>query len=100
MQNPIKKPKFNIKIVKKSFEMPIQPNNYKQINSIYDTGKMELVDYSGNNKECDIYGFPIKKYFNDISGISDYKLRLSKDLIKEVKFANKDLYIPITSKFE
>ena len=99
-QKQNKKPKFNIKIIKKSFKMPQQPENYKQIYQVYDTGKRELVDYSGNKQECDIFGFPIKKYYNNISGISDYKLRLSKDLIKEVKFNNKSLYIPITSKFE
>ena len=99
-QNKNKKPKFNIKIIKKSFKMPPQPENYKQIYQVYDTGKRELVDYSGNKQECDIFGFPIKKYYNNISGISDFKLRLSKDLIKELKYNNKSLYMPITSKFE
>ena len=66
-QNKNKKPKFNIKIIKKSFKMPPQPENYKQIYQVYDTGKRELVDYSGNKQECDIFGFPIKKYYNNIS---------------------------------
>ena len=96
----IKKPKFNIKKVKKSFQMPQQPENYKQIYQVYDTGKRELIDYSGIKQECDIFGFPVKKYHNNISGISNYDLRLSKELIKEIKYTNKNLYIPITAKFE
>lgn len=95
-----KKLKINIKMMKRSFKMPPQPENYKQIYRIFDTGKRELIDYSGKNQECDIFGFPVKKYFNNISGISDYNVRLSKDLIQEIKFNNKSLYIPITSKFE
>lgn len=96
----IKKPKFNLNIIKKSFDMPHQPENYKQIDKENDTGKRMLVDYTGNKQECDIFGFPSKKYYKNISGVSNYNLRLSKDLIKEMKFNNKSFYIPITSKFE
>ena len=95
-----KKLKINIKMMQRSFRMPPQPENYKQICRIFDTGKRELIDYSGKNQECDIFGFPVKKYYNNISGISDYNVRLSKDLIQEIKFYNKSLYIPITAKFE
>ena len=95
-----KTPKINVKIIKKSFPLPQQPENYKQINNIYDTGKRELIDYSGVNQECDIFGFPSKKYHNGISGYSDYNFRLGKKLIEEIKFDNKALYMPIISKFE
>ena len=95
-----KTPKINVKIIKKSFPLPQQPENYKEINNIYDTGKRELIDYSGVNQECDIFGFPPKKYHNGISGYSDYNFRLGKKLIEEIKFDNKALYIPIISKFE
>ena len=95
-----KKIAINPKMMKRSFIMPPQPDNYKQINRIYDTGKKKLIDYNGKNQECDIFDFPVKKYFNNISGISDYNIRLNKNLIKEKKFNNNNLYIPITSKFE
>ena len=76
-QKQIKKPKFKIKIIKKSFQMPPQPENYKQIYQVYDTGKRELVDYRGKEQECNIFGFPTKKFYKNISGISDYNFRLS-----------------------
>ena len=88
------------KIVKKTFPLPPQPENYKQINEVYDKGKLELVDYKGNITECDIYGSPKKKFFNDITGITSFQERLNKGLINECKLNNKSLYIPKTIKFE
>jgi hypothetical protein len=88
-------------IIKKSFPLPPQPENYKQINYIDDIGKLELVDYKGNITECDIYGSPKKKFLNDITGITTFKERLDKGLIKEFKYNNnKSLYIPKTLNFE
>ena len=77
-----------------------QSENYKQINEDIDSGKREVVDYLGTKIACDIFGLPLKKYFNNISGASDYNLRLRKKLIKEIKYDTKNLYIPITAKFE
>ena len=88
------------KIIKKSFPLPPQPENYKQINEDYDIGKLELVDYKGNITECDIYGSPKKRFMNDITGITTFKERLDKGLIKEFKLNNKSLYIPKTINFE
>ena len=95
-----KKPTKVQKIVKKTFPLPPQPENYKQINEVYDKGKLELVDYIGNITECDIYGSPKKKFFNDITGITSFQERLNKGLINECKFNNKSLYIPKTINFE
>ena len=87
--------------IKKTFPLPPQPENYKQINHIYDIGKLELVDYKGNITECDIYGSPKKKFLNDITGITTYKERLDKGFISEFKYNNnKSLYIPKTLNFE
>ena len=77
-----------------------QPENYKQIAVDNDSGKRELEDYHGLKIPCDIYGLPLKKYFNDISGVADYNLRLRKNLIKQIKYDTKNLYTPITAKFE
>ena len=88
------------KIIKKSFPLPPQPENYKQINEDYDIGKLELVDYKGNITECDIYGSPKKRFMNDITGITTFKERFDKGLIKEFKLNNKSLYIPKTINFE
>ena len=88
------------RIVKKSFPLPPQPENYKQINEIYDIGKLELVDYKGNITECDIYGEPKKKFFQNITGITSFRDRICKGLINECKLKNKSLYIPKTNNFE
>lgn len=77
-----------------------QRENYKQINEDNDSGKRVLVDYNGAEISCDIFGLPSKKYVNDISGAADYNLRLRKNLIKRIKYDIKNLYTPITSKFE
>ena len=69
-----------------------QSENYKQINEDIDSGKREVVDYLGTKIACDIFGLPLKKYFNNISGASDYNLRLRKKLIKEIKYDTKNLY--------
>ena len=101
-----KKPKKENKaktrpIIKKSFPLPPQPENFKQINHLYDTGKLELVDYKGNITECNIYGVPNKKFLRDITGIISYKERLNKGFIKEIKYnSNKSLYIPKNLHFE
>ena len=77
-----------------------QRENYKQINEDNDSGKRELVDYHGIKIQCDIFGLPSKKYVNDISGVAAYNLRLRKNLIKKIKYDTKNLYTPITAKFE
>ena len=77
-----------------------QRENYKQINEDNDSGKRVLVDYNGAEISCDIFGLPSKKYVNDISGAADYNLRLRKNLIKRIKYDIKNLYTPITAKFE
>ena len=88
------------KFIKKTFPLPPQPENYKQINEMYDIGKLELVDYKGTITECNIYGSPKKRFFTDITGINNFKERLQKGLIKELKYKNKSLYIPKTLNFE
>ena len=88
------------KITKKTFPLPPQPENYKQINELYDIGKFELVDYKGNITECDIYGSPKKKFMNNITGITNFTGRLNKGLINEFKYNNKSLYIPKNINFE
>ena len=93
------KPKV-VKFIKKTFPLPPQPENYKQINNLYDIGKLELVDYKGTITECNIYGSPKKKFFTDITGINNFKERLQKGLIKELKYKNKSLYMPKTLNFE
>jgi len=95
-----KKSKKKDIIIKKTFPLPPQPENYKQINELYDIGKLELVDYKGNITECDIYGSPKKKFLKDITGITSFKERLDKKLIKEFQFNNKSLYIPKVINFE
>lgn len=95
-KNIVKTPK----ITKKTFPLPPQPENYKQINELYDIGKLELVDYKGNITECDIYGSPKKKFMNNITGITNFTDRLNKGLINEFKYNNKSLYIPKTINFE
>ena len=90
----------NKKFVKKTFILPPQPENYLQINNLIDTGKRELIDYKGNKTRVDIFGIPEKKYYNDITGISNFNIRLNKGLIKQFNYTIKDLYIPIISKFE
>ena len=77
-----------------------QPKNYKQIHEDNDSGKRELLDYQGTKIPCDIFGLPLKKYVNDISGAADYNLRLRKNLIKKIEYDIKNLYTPITAKFE
>jgi hypothetical protein len=67
---------------------------------MYDIGKLELVDYKGTITECNIYGSPKKRFFTDITGINNFKERLQKGLIKELKYKNKSLYIPKTLNFE
>jgi hypothetical protein len=67
---------------------------------MYDIGKLELVDYKGTITECNIYGSPKKKFFTDITGINNFKERLQKGLIKELKYKNKSLYMPKTQNFE
>ena len=86
--------------IKKTFPLPPQPENYKQINEVYDFGKLELVDYKGNITECDIYGSPKTKFYKDITGIISFKERLDKKLIKEFKYNNNSLYIPKITNFE
>jgi len=93
------KPKV-VKFIKKTFPLPPQPENYKQINNLYDIGKLELVDYKGTITECNIYGSPKKRFFTDITGINNFKERLQKGLIKELKYKNKSLYMPKTLNFE
>ena len=88
------------KFIKKTFPLPPQPENYKQINEMYDIGKLELVDYKGTITECNIYGSPKKRFFTDTTGINNFKERLQKGLIKELKYKNKSLYIPKTLNFE
>lgn len=88
------------KYIKKTFPLPPQPENYKQINELHDKGKLELVDYKGTITECNIYGSPKKKFFTDITGINNFKERLQKGLIKELKYKNKSLYMPKTQNFE
>ena len=88
------------KLLKKTFPLPPQPENYKQINELYDIGKLELVDYKGNITECDIYGSPKNKFINDITGITTFKERLDKGLINEFKYNNNSFYIPKTLNFE
>ena len=100
IQNLSKTPKFNMNIIKNSSDSPKLQYNFKQIYEIYDTGKREIIEHKGKIQECDIFGFPSKKYYNGISGYSNYNFRLNKKLIEEVKFNNKSLYIPIISKFE
>ena len=80
-------------------ERPV-PDNYKQINRDSETGRLELIDYTGNIIECNIYGSPKKQFFKDATGIISFKERLKKGLIKEVKNNNKSLYIPKTLRFE
>jgi len=92
--------KKNINIIKKSFPLPPQPENYKQINRIPDNGKLELVDYKGNVNECDIYGSPKKKFLNNVTGTISYEERLKKGLIKECIYNNKSWYIPKNLNFE
>ena len=88
------------KFIKKTFPLPPQPENYKQINEMYDIGKLELVDYKGTINECNIYGSPKKRFFTDTTGINNFKERLQKGLIKELKYKNKSLYMPKTQNFE
>ena len=59
-----------------------------------------MVDYKGNITECDIYGSPKKKFIKDITGMTSFKERLDKKLIKEFQFNNKSLYIPKIINFE
>ena len=56
-----KNSKHNMRIVR-AFPMPPQPENYNEINEIFDSGKRELVDYYGKKIPCDIFGLPLKKY--------------------------------------
>ena len=95
-----KNPSKSSPIVKKSFPLPPQPDNYKQINELYDIGKLELVDYKGNITECDIYGKPKKKFLTNITGITSFRDRICKGLINECKLKNKSLYIPKANNFE
>ena len=71
--------------VKKSFPLPPQPENHKEINFVYDFGKLELVDYKNNITECDIFGSPKKKFLDKITGIKSFSDRLNKKLIKKIK---------------
>ena len=98
--NNNKPDKKNIKLIKKSFPLPPQPENFKQINEIPENGKLELVDYKGNVKECDIYGSPKKKFLNNVTGTISYEDRLKKGLIKECIYNNKSWYIPKNLNFE
>ena len=88
------------KVVKKTFPLPPQPENYKQINELYENGKLELVDYKGNITECNIYGCPAKKFLDKITGTINFKERLEKGLIEEYQYNSKSLYIPKTLNFE
>lgn len=102
-QNPKSEKKVKskaAKFVKRTFLLPPQPENFKQINELYDIGKLELVDYKGTITECNIYGSPKKRFFTDITGINNFKERLQKGLIKELKYKNKSLYMPKTLNFE
>lgn len=102
-QNPKSEKKVKskaAKFVKRTFPLPPQPENFKQINELYDIGKLELVDYKGTITECNIYGSPKKRFFTDITGINNFKERLQKGLIKELKYKNKSLYMPKTLNFE
>ena len=102
-QNPKSEKKVKskaAKFVKRTFPLPPQPENFKQINELYDIGKLELVDYKGTITECNIYGSPKKRFFIDITGINNFKERLQKGLIKELKYKNKSLYMPKTLNFE
>ena len=102
-QNPKSEKKVKskaAKFVKRTFLLPPQPENFKQINELYDIGKLELVDYKGTITECNIYGSPKKRFFIDITGINNFKERLQKGLIKELKYKNKSLYMPKTLNFE
>ena len=92
--------KKNNKFIKKSFPLPPQPENFKQINEIPDNGKLELVDYKGNVNECNIYGSPKKKFLNNVTGTISYEERLQKGLIKECIYNNKSWYIPKNLNFE
>ena len=102
-QNPKSEKKVKnkaAKYIKRTFPLPPQPENFKQINELCDIGKLELVDYKGTITECNIYGSPKKKFFTDITGINNFKERLQKGLIKEFKYKNKSLYMPKTLNFE
>ena len=102
-QNPKSEKKVKnkaAKYIKRTFPLPPQPENFKQINELCDIGKLELVDYKGTITECNIYGSPKKKFFTDITGINNFKERLQKGLIKELKYKNKSLYMPKTLNFE
>ena len=93
-----KKNKSEIQL-KKSFPLPPQPENYKQINYIYDNGKMQLVDYKNNITECDIFGSQKKKFIYNITGTKTFTDRINKNLIKKLNYKNEN-YTPINSKFE
>jgi len=87
---------------KKTFPLPIQPENYIQIKVNYETGKFYLIDYKNNIFECNLFGEKLNQFKIDISGISSYKERLKKNLINEIKFNYNpsEYYHPNMSKFE
>ena len=87
---------------KKSFPLPLQPENYIQIKFNSDTGKFYLIDYKNNIFQCNLYGEKLNQFKIDTTGISSYKERLKDNLINEIKFNYNpsEYYHPNSIKFE
>ena len=87
---------------KKTFPLPIQPENYIQINFNSEIGKFYLIDYKNNIFECNLFGEKLNQFKIDTTGISSYKERLKNNLINEIKFNYNpsEYYHPNSNKFE
>lgn len=85
-----------VELIKQRYERLSEIENFKQLNEDLDTGKSLIIDYKDNSFECDKFGMPTIKYYNNITGQKSYKSRLSKGLIKELKL-DPFQYIPNTS---
>lgn len=79
--------------IRERFDKLSEIENYIQLNEDLETGKNIIVDYKGNNFECDKFGIPTIKYYKNVTGLKSYNTRLNKGLIKELKYDSIQ-YIP------
>ncbi len=80
--------------INERYEKLSEIENYKQINEDFESGKTFLIDYK-NSIESNKFGFPLTKFYPNVTGQLSYKSRINKNLIKDLKYETPQ-YLPNT----
>ena len=80
--------------INEKYEKLSEIENYKQINEDFESGKTFLIDYK-NSLESNKFGFPLTKFYPNVTGQLSYKSRINKNLIKDLKYETPQ-YLPNT----